>query len=93
MLRKIIVSVFIGMFLLSGIGCGTSYRMQQGAIAGAAVGALVGHDIGEDTESTLIGAAVGGVAGAVIGDAAREYERQQQLDAYYSSQKTEPRRY
>ena len=60
---------------LTSTGCGTAYRMQQGAVVGAAVGAVVGHDIGEDAESTLIGAAVGGVAGAVAGDAIREYER------------------
>ena len=60
---------------LSSTGCGTAYRMQQGAVVGAAVGAVVGHDIGEDAESTMIGAAVGGLAGAVAGDAIREYER------------------
>ncbi|PID56745.1 hypothetical protein CSB45_09900 [candidate division KSB3 bacterium] len=94
MMRKIIVSLCCGMLLLSGIGCGTSYRMQQGAAAGAALGAVIGHDIGEDTESALIGAAVGGAAGAVIGDAIREHEREQYDGSTSSSQRTSPpRRY
>ena len=75
MMKKLIVVLLtIGVMLMS-VGCGTSYRMQQGALAGAAVGALIGHDIGENAESTLVGAAAGGLAGAVIGDAVREYER------------------
>lgn len=75
MMRKLIVLLLTIAVMMMGAGCGTSYRMQQGALAGAAVGALIGHDIGENTESTLIGAAAGGLTGAVIGDAVREYER------------------
>ena len=82
-------AVTLMLVALISTGCGTAYRMQQGAVVGAAVGAVVGHDIGEDTESTLIGAAVGGVAGAVAGDAIREYERctyYGQCDGYQNNQ-------
>ena len=84
MMKKLVLLMFIAGIVFGSIGCGTSYRMQQGALVGATVGALVGHDIGEDTESTLIGAAVGGVAGAVVGDAVREYERNNPEYPYYN---------
>jgi len=75
-MRKLFVfTLLLGVALIS-VGCGPTYRTQQGAVIGATLGALAGHDIGEDTESTLIGAAVGGVAGAVIGDAYEKYESQ-----------------
>jgi hypothetical protein len=96
-MRKISLLTLVVGFVFVIAGCGSSYRMQQGAVVGAAIGALAGHDIGEDAEGTLIGAAVGGVAGAVVGDAVREYERNNSYQSPYNYQKapsqSPPRRY
>ena len=56
MKKALVCFGLIGLMVIAA-GCGTNYRMQQGALIGAGVGAVVGHDIGEDTEGTLIGAA------------------------------------
>jgi uncharacterized protein YcfJ len=94
MKKVLLLTLAAGLIFVCTTGCGTSYRMQQGAIAGAAFGAVVGHDIGEDTESTLIGAAVGGLTGAVIGDAVREYERNNSYQYYQKApSQAPPRRY
>jgi hypothetical protein len=76
MKRLFVMTLVLGMVLISAVGCGPSYRTQQGAVIGAALGAWAGQDIGRDPESTMIGAAVGGLAGAVIGDAIETYERE-----------------
>jgi len=74
----IIVTVSIGLILLT--GCGNS--AQNGSAVGALTGAGIGQLIGGDTESTLVGAAVGGAGGYMLGNEA-DKERAQAERTYF----------
>ena len=71
MKSKPVAGLAVALILLTGAGCSSMSKSQQGAVigagAGGVVGAVIGHAAGSTATGAIIGAAVGGAAGAIIG--------------------------
>jgi outer membrane protein OmpA-like peptidoglycan-associated protein len=71
-MRKALIIVVIGLFVVGSLGCSGMSKKEKGAIAGATAGAVVGGIIGNQAGNTavgaILGAAIGGAAGAYIGN-------------------------
>jgi outer membrane protein OmpA-like peptidoglycan-associated protein len=83
-MKKLVILVVIGVFLLGVIGCASMSKKQKGAIIGAGAGALAGGVIGKQAGSTaigaILGAVVGGAAGAYIGNYMDKQAEEMQQD-------------
>ena len=68
MQSRLLVLIFIAVFLCASLGCTNMNKTQQGALSGAAVGAAAGAGIGALAGGNWkIGAAIGGAAGGALG--------------------------
>ena len=72
MMKKAIIYIVCGLFVLNLLGCESMTRQEQGAVIGATTGGVVGGIIGNQAGNTavgvILGAAIGGAAGADIGN-------------------------
>jgi outer membrane protein OmpA-like peptidoglycan-associated protein len=82
-MRKLILWVTIGTFVIAAVGCGAS-RTKKGAAIGAGAGGVIGAVIGKQAGNTavgaIIGAAVGGATGAAIGNYMDKQAEEMQRD-------------
>jgi outer membrane protein OmpA-like peptidoglycan-associated protein len=72
MMKKQIIYVVCGLFILSLWGCESMSRQEKGAVigatAGGVVGGLIGNEAGNTAVGVILGAVIGGAAGAYIGN-------------------------
>jgi len=71
-MKKPLVLLVIGLFILSNLNCGSWSRKEKGAVIGATAGGVIGGVIGDKAGNTalgaILGAVIGGAAGAYIGN-------------------------
>ncbi len=75
-MKKGIIGLVVGVFMVALAGCGEMNKAQLGAIGGAGVGAVVGQAIGHNDGGTLIGVAVGSMLGYIFGNEMDKYDQQ-----------------
>lgn len=71
-MKKLFACLALALLLVSGLGCTSMNRTQQGVMSGAALGALGGAGIsaisgGAAGWGALAGAGVGALAGGIVG--------------------------
>jgi len=71
-MKKPLILVIIGVFILSNLNCASWSRKEKGVVIGATAGGVIGGVIGDKAGNTalgaILGAVIGGAAGAYIGN-------------------------